>query len=431
MGRFFMHLFKITEKPCKSRTLWAFSMAKFGGESSHHAEIASVRGGVAMITVRPGSHVYHLLSLLSVVGEFPASSLRLLGSEPVLKRLVHKLESVQEIRFSNDGEVYRLKLLVVSGKRNLRTVRLSKSALPILSLIHENAAGYYLEAFGRNHFSSNPTHIWRNHRVGEAAALSLASGIEYRSYALPELSMTTRSLAVPPHPALYLARDLKKLHTEELNKTSFTTIAGALFYPGGCYAVYNTRGSVMKWSATGEMKFNNYLADLVRMNAGMNDVNAALLLGSDADIAMRVVMESDTSRKKHGRMDRIYPHTHFVPLNSNGTRLLKILTLPNRDEKILNVLFEPELRPQGYASMEYDAYAGGKYIYSHLDSDFGRLIRFQNALADTDKSFEVICFPWQAEFLKDYLGDRVILKQISMYALEEALEISQLEVDSS
>ena len=85
-----------------------------------------------MVTLRPGSHVWRLLTVLSAVGEFPAQSLRLLGSERSLEKLVHKLESPQEIR-SQDGVVLgSYKLLTVSGRREKRTIRLCKGALPLL-----------------------------------------------------------------------------------------------------------------------------------------------------------------------------------------------------------------------------------------------------------------------------------------------------------
>ena len=38
-----------------------------------------------MVTLRPGSHVWRLLTVLSAVGEFPAQSLHLLGSERSLE----------------------------------------------------------------------------------------------------------------------------------------------------------------------------------------------------------------------------------------------------------------------------------------------------------------------------------------------------------
>ena len=52
-----------------------------------------------MITIRPGSHVHTLLVLLSFVGEFPMSSLHLLGSVRSYKDLIRKLNQEQEFRF--------------------------------------------------------------------------------------------------------------------------------------------------------------------------------------------------------------------------------------------------------------------------------------------------------------------------------------------
>lgn len=44
-----------------------------------------------MITLRTGSHALNIITLLSVTGEFPMRSLKLLGNERVLKALVHKM----------------------------------------------------------------------------------------------------------------------------------------------------------------------------------------------------------------------------------------------------------------------------------------------------------------------------------------------------
>ena len=123
------------------------------------------------------------------------------------------------------------------------------------------------------------------------------------------------------------------------------------------------------------------------------------------------------------RFDRIYAHVHFIPMDSNGIRLLKILSLPNWNNRMLDVLFDREMRPQGYGFMEYDAFVDGTYIYSHLDSDIARLIRFRQALETQQKPFEVLCFPWQTEFLHKYLGGYVKLKQLEMDAVEAAMEI--------
>ena len=51
-----------------------------------------------MITLRPGSHVWRLLLLLAICGEYPYRSLHLLGSVRTLEELVRRLEVVQHFR---------------------------------------------------------------------------------------------------------------------------------------------------------------------------------------------------------------------------------------------------------------------------------------------------------------------------------------------
>lgn len=376
-----------------------------------------------MIAIRPGSHLHRLLILLSVAGEFPTNSLGILGNERVMKALVHKLESVQVLRSDRDGSDYTTKLLQVSGKGDTRTIRFYKKALPILNELHPGAFGYYLEAFRGHRFSGDQYHMWRNHRVSEALAMSMMAGIEIRPYALPKLQKAQILQTVPAYPAFYIARDFKKLDRAELSKTMFTRVVGAIFYTGGLYAVYNTRDAVMKWSGMGEFKTAHHLLELSRMNAGIGEVSSALLLGSGPEIALQTLVESDKSRRMEMRFDRIYPHIHFIPMNQDGIRLMRVLTLPDWHERLLNALFAPEMRPQGYGFMEYDAYWEGIYIYSHLDSDIARLVRFRQALETQTEKFEVLCLPWQAGFLKEYLGQRVMLKQLELEALEAALGI--------
>ena len=388
-----------------------------------------MRGGVAVITVKAGSHVRELLQLLSITGEIPASVLGIIGNERTLKILVHKLESVQEFRMVESGELIRTKLITVSGKRNSRTIRLAKGALSVLTSIDPDAANYYMHSFGNRNFSSDTMHTGRNHRVSEVIAMCTAAKIESRYYALPVLSLSDRTQRVPEAPSFFIARSLKQIGSEELNKTCFTRYIGALFYPGNCYAVYNTRDSVMKWSAAGERKIVAMLSDIARMNTGIHEVDSALIFGVDETTALQTVLESDKSRKQLGRMDRIYKKLHFIPLDLNGIRLLKIITLPDWNEKLLDSLFDTTQKLKSYSSIECDAISDGTLIFSHLDCDLARLIRFHDALFDTTETMEVLCFPWQVDFLSEYLGAHTKLIPIEMEELEGALNLNPKEGD--
>jgi hypothetical protein len=72
--------------------------------------------------------------------------------------------------------------------------------------------------------------------------------------------------------------------------------------------------------------------------------------------------------------------------------------------------------------MEYDAIVDGRKILSHLDSDVARLIRFREALETYPEPADVLCFPWQTEFLRSYLGTLAGLRELDPGAVEAALQ---------
>jgi len=367
--------------------------------------------------------MYRLLCLLSVSGEYPSKSLDILGDERTIKAMVHKMEAVQNIRLYLDNTIITTKIFNISGKSDMRTIRLYTNALDILKEIHPDAFGYYKESFPNNKFSGDQFHIRRKHRVGESIAMCMMADIETAPYILPELQKKSIRLVIPKTPGYYVSYNFKKIYEAELNKIMFTRIIGLLFYPKGCYAVYNTRDSVMKWSGMGEIKARQEMSEIVRMNAGLNEVTSVILFGTDENIALRTLIDSDKSKKKQVRFDRIYNAIHFVPLDQNGIELLKILTLPDWHEKLMSALFSSESRAKGYGSIEFDAYRDNKYYYSHFDGDIARLIRFKEALQNQELSFEVLCFPWQIQFLQGYLGKAASLKTIEMPKVMKTLGI--------
>ena len=135
-------------------------------------------------------------------------------------------------------------------------------------------------------------------------------------------------------------------------------------------------------------------------------------------------LEASDPRHPELRFDSIYSHVHFLPLDGFGARLLKILTLPDWQERLLDLLFEPSTRTYGRGTMEYDAQVGAVKVLSHLDGDLARLLRFREGLWTHSGKFEVVCFPQQAEFVRSFLGDRVGVREIRIETVEETLQES-------
>ena len=89
----------------------------------------------------------------------------------------------------------------------------------------------------------------------------------------------------------------------------------------------------------------------------------------------------------------------------------------------MSALFSASMRPKGFSTIEFDAYKDDKYYYSYFDSDIARLLRFKGALQSRTQSFEILCFPWQAKFLYDFLGNSVTFKQLAVPKILKALKI--------
>lgn len=84
-------------------------------------------------------------------------------------------------------------------------------------------------------------------------------------------------------------------------------------------------------------------------------------------------------------------------------------------------MFEPDIRSFDKGLFEYDACVDGVYILSHLDGDIARLIRFREAIQTQNGQFEILCFPHQTHFLREYMGQTVNIKTIDMDSVEAEL----------
>jgi len=374
-----------------------------------------------MTTIKQDSHVYRLLTFLSYVGEYPLCSLQLFGSKEVWRKLIHKHSQRQEYRIPGHAEKITCRLLLITGKGKGKSVRLSKGGQNILEIVNPNAALYYTQNYLRHNHAGEAKRLDRFHRVAESAALISLAGFETCPYRLPQLQMVTIHKVVTDTPSFYIGKELKYVGDDDVNKTSFSRITGALFYPGGCYAVYNSRDYLMNWNGRGEAKVRLHLTEIARMNADVDDVQSAILFGAGYEIAEITLRTLWKTKRAETEFNVIYDHLHFIPLNGFGVRLLKILTSPDWNETLLDLLFDSEDRSYGTGVFEYDARENGIYLFSFLDSDITRLNHFIDGAKGIERETAVICFPEQAAFVRNIVGPKVSIKTVTMETVEDAL----------
>lgn len=382
-----------------------------------------------MIYVRQGTLVYELLTFLAYVGEFPYSSIHLLGKKETWRKLVFRLSQQQTYSIPGHTQKITGRLLNISGSKKFKTIRLNQKGLNVLSLVNPEAAAYHLRVYGKFNPSGSEERIDRNHRVAETAALFRQTGIETRPFRLPTLQLYAFRSVIPEDPVFYTSHELKHIGDDKVSKTGFSRITGMLFSPGGCYAIYNSRDYRMNWNGRGEGKVRLHLSAVARMNANIPEVRSAMMLGKDYDIAKQTLSFLAKVKRVEMRFDNIYEHLHFIPMDSFGIRLIKLLTLPDWNEALLELLFDDdELAGQGTAFC-YDALRDGEYYLSFLDSNIFRLNAFWNAVRFHKYKATVVCFPEQVSFLQGLLGNMVSLKTVTMDMVETALAFEGGDAD--
>lgn len=374
-----------------------------------------------MIYLNPGSHTCELVRLLALTGEFPYRSLGILGNELSWRALVHKLNRPQDFLIPGQDLRYTCRMLSICRKGCQKSIRLYKAGLSILQAIDPEGYAYYMDNFGSHPFSGNEGHVDRNHRIAEAIAMLQQAGVQTEPFLLPKLQEGSFQHIIPEIPCMYHSREIKLLGTFEEKKHHFTRLVGAVFADGRCYALYNTRDTLMKWNGKGEEKMKDNLNALCRMNAGIQIVDAAILFGKNEEIALRTLMSGGKQQKNGSRFDSIYKETHFIPMSGDGIRLLQLLMLPDAKENLLSTLFTPEIRSYDMGGFEYDAKVGKKIIFSHIDGDLSRLIRFREAAKRMPFQFDVLCLSFQKPYLEQYLDSGFSIHVVDLQNLEEML----------
>ena len=376
-----------------------------------------------MKILNPGSQLHRLLSLLSVCGEFPVKSLDLLGNKRLYRRVISECTAPVTVQNPITKETISLpKIFILTGKGRLKSIRLYKGVRPILTWIDE---GEYYDSicYGYN-MPMTTAHIDRNHRVAETIATFISAGFNCLPHDLPELKTNGMNRIITTEALAYPSRMLKLVGDDEINKIGFSRVTGAVFAGGECYAVYNTRNSVMKWSGVGESKALVSLKRISLINSGQDpDRLPMLFFGASHEVAFRSVLAMRKATNVNLRFDMFSPRIHFIPLNEYGSKFLKFISIPGWREYILDLLFDEYSRPK-YKNFEYDARVSDTYILSHLDSDLCRLNRFREAIisfGNTQENYEVLCFEWQFDFVKKFLADLAKVTIISFDAVDKEL----------
>ena len=373
-----------------------------------------------MLLISRGSHAYKIIMLLLITGEFPFRSLGLLGNERMMKETAVRMTQVHVIHIKDREKTYRCKLINISGKSTLKTIRLNRAAFELIEdEMPELMPAYIADTYGHR-FHGESHRIDRNHRIAEAITVCMRSGIECRGHMVPVLQKDRKKYITFDHPAFYSSRSIKRLGVDEMNKSKYIRKVGAIFCQEGLYEVYNSRSSVLEWFGQGEDKIIQTMIDICIYNFPIEERHHAIIFGNDYDVALQTLRRFD-SGDKYVRLDYLgYEKVHFLPMDQSGQKILQIMMLKDWNKQVLELIFEEQYLPDT-KRFQYDALIEGTYVVSFLDSDILKLSAFIKSVTQEGVAWEVACFDTQVSFLRKYLGENAIIHSLPLDMIHEKL----------
>lgn len=359
------------------------------------------------------SALTRLLSFIALSADFPTVSLRdVLGSGRYPEQVVAALR--------------QRKLITTHAGNGLRSYRLTSAGRKTLADLLPERCGPYLE-LPQATKSEYPRRL-RNHRVAETYVQMERAGIEI----FPDRKPWPFTAMVPNSPhitAFYGSREVRScgLESAKIKNARFT---GVLVSPAGTWLTYHTGAAVMKWESKSEQRTKALVASLLNGRQTLlrpSDVGG-VMIGQDMDTAYELLASNGGVKRAYFRVDNTFEHFPFIPLGEEGVFLLKVLCDKPLNAKLQSVLLAGhDLDAAADYLFTCDAFnAQGLPVLLAYDFDLQRINSFVTGLHLHGLTGSVICFDFQAETLRRYAQDKVVVETIDHQKFERKFLSSKL-----
>ncbi len=139
----------------------------------------------------------------------------------------------------------------------------------------------------------------------------------------------------------------------------------------------------------------------------------ALIVGQNIKVLLKL-LESDGGIKKDlFRPDDIYDQYYYIPMCQEGILQIILLTEKQKREKLKQFLLS---RFPIRKEKEYAVYAVcdeiGNPVYLGYDLEMRQLCRIKQELL-WRPSVSIVCMDYQAEIIREYLGEKVIIYELN------------------
>ncbi|MCM1564094.1 MAG: hypothetical protein NC079_10880 [Clostridium sp.] len=362
---------------------------------------------------------YRLLALTALSGECCPDVLPLLGISPSYgEKLVTKLKEE--------------KLIKTHYKDRLRGYRLTCSGKKLLLAQNPDRFSFYLS--GSSDTNRPRSDYPRRLRLQQAslvyAMLSNAGTVFFRDekpLLFREGAMQSGEPVRMPLPLFYHSREVKELGTETV-KISNSRSIGILLAQECIYVLFYTGTAPIKWEYRTELRVKTFLA--FHASRGILSKGAtvpcylpdtpikALFIGNGMGTALKLMESSGGPQKSYFYLDSSFDYFHYIPDDSAGVTMLKLLSSPALLIALRGLLLSDLQPPCPDYGLEHDAVSDGMPVLLAYDFDMLRLSRFRTALSFHGLMGNLICFDFQKPVLQQYFGETATIETINLKKFE-------------
>lgn len=349
-----------------------------------------------------------LLIMIAVCGELPASAaVWIIGSPSYTAALITRLKKEGKIGVKS---VDHLKGYVIYQRGHDY----------LLKKYPDFCAGYL--GTDRNYAKGEKEKRLRMHRMGQAICFLYIQGIavfgEYTSCLMEE------SGGQNPDGRYISSVKLKRYLAKE---TAGSRACGIWLTKDIALSVYNTMDCLMRWSARTEWRFRiraeQYLGDIGIKESGENGRRGmqAAILGKEMAVARKLLTSDGGIKKQLFFLDDTYDCYYFIPMQAEAGTQMQLLKSREKQaelEKMVKLLLGVD-ESGDFICAGRDRF--GCQVYFIWLFDLWQVRRAADRIARTGRG-KAVCLDYQAEILKEYLGDGAEVMGLDSNKIEKLLE---------
>ena len=150
------------------------------------------------------------------------------------------------------------------------------------------------------------------------------------------------------------------------------------------------------------------------------EINNSIFFGKNNNSILDILNPKFIKEDKLGyellSFKNAYDNIYYITLDNNGIKQLAIIIEKDWKEKLKKCIFPEEILKNSikFSTIDCDVIdkENDTFILMFFDGNISRLKRFKEAIYGTNNKFQVLCFPWQEEVVKEYMEDLAIVTVI-------------------